>query len=68
MSNISEFQQRVRDAGQRFGQLAEQDRQYGARLSSLLAQVEEGLARGRKEIAGLKGELTLQKFKACCLI
>jgi uncharacterized phage infection (PIP) family protein YhgE len=58
MSNISEFQQRVRDAGQRFGQLAEQDRQYGARLSSLLAQVEEGLARGRKEIDGLKGELT----------
>jgi hypothetical protein len=58
MSNISEFQQRVRDAGQRFGHLAEQDRQYGARLSSLLAQVEEGLARGRKEIAGLKGELT----------
>ncbi len=58
MSDISELQQRVRDAGQRVGQLAEQDRQYGARLSSLLTQVEEGLAQGRQEIDELKGELT----------
>ncbi|MEE8225510.1 MAG: hypothetical protein V3R30_01720 [Kiloniellales bacterium] len=58
MSDISELQQRVRDAGQRYGQLAEQDRQYGARLSSLLTQVEEGLARGRQEIDELKAELT----------
>jgi uncharacterized phage infection (PIP) family protein YhgE len=58
MSNISELQQRVRDAGQRVGQLSEQDRQYGARLSSLLTQVEEGLARGRQEIDEIKGELT----------
>ena len=58
MSDISELQQRVRDAGQRCGQLAEQDRQHGARLSSLLTQVEEGLARGRQEIDELKAELT----------
>ena len=47
---ISELQQRVEAVGVRFGEVAEDSRQRGERLASLLGQVEKGVVRGRHEI------------------
>lgn len=57
MSDIAELQQRVKVAGQRFGRLAEQDRKHRARLSQLVAAVEEGFARSQREIERLGRDL-----------
>ena len=47
---LSELQQRVETVGMRFGEVAEDSRQRGERLASLLDQVEKGVVRSRHEI------------------
>jgi hypothetical protein len=47
---VSELQQRVETVGMRFGEVAEDSRQRGERLASLLDQVEKGVVRSRHEI------------------
>lgn len=54
---ISELQQRVDTVGLRFNEVAEDSRQRGERLASLLDQVEKGVVRGRHEIERLKQAL-----------
>ena len=54
---ISELQQRVEAVGLRFGEVAEDSRQRGERLASLLGQVEKGVVRGRHEVDRLKQAL-----------
>ena len=47
---LSELQQRVETAGMRLGEVAEDSRQRGERLASLLDQVDKGVVRSRQEI------------------
>ena len=47
---LSELQQRVETVGMRFGEVAEDSRQRGERLASLLDQVDKGVVRSRQEI------------------
>jgi hypothetical protein len=54
---LSELQQRVEAVGVRFGEVAEDSRQRGERLASLLGQVEKGVVRGRHEVDRLKQAL-----------
>ncbi len=56
-SELSELQQRVEAVGLRFSEVAEDSRRRGARLASLLDQVEKGVVRGRHEIDRLKQAL-----------
>jgi hypothetical protein len=47
---LSELQQRVETGAMRFGEVAEDSRQRGERLASLLDQVDKGVVRSRQEI------------------
>ena len=49
-TDLAELRQRVKAAGERLGEAAEEDRKRSERLSSLLSVVEEGFARSQQEI------------------
>ncbi len=57
MIELAELRQRVKSAGERLGEAAEEDRKRSDRLSSLLSLVEEGFARSQHEIKRLSEEL-----------
>ncbi len=67
MSDISDLKQRVQAVGDRFGQLADQDRNYSTRLTSLLAAVEEGISRTQEHNKQLSAELARSKEEAARL-
>lgn len=67
MSDISDLKQRVQAVGDRFGRLADQDRNYSTRLTSLLAAVEEGISRTQEQNKQLAGELAKSKEEAARL-
>ena len=50
MIELAELRQRVKAAGERLGEAAEEDRKRSERLSRLLGVVEEGFARSQQEI------------------
>ncbi len=49
-TDLAELRQRVKAAGERLGEAAEEDRKRSERLSRLLGVVEEGFARSQQEI------------------
>ncbi len=57
MIELAELRQRVKAAGERLGEAAEEDRKRSERLVSLLKSVEEGFARSQHEIKRLNEEL-----------
>lgn len=57
MSKIGDLKQRVDDASERFGQMAEQDQKFNAHLTSLLSAIEKSFARNQEEKAQLRKEL-----------
>lgn len=57
MSDIADLKQRVNEATEHFGRLAEKDQTNHSRLANLLTAVEKNLTRSHEEIERLNGEL-----------